>query len=608
MFILVKPLAKMPFKVESVYSRVRNKKDYLYIYCVIAIAFNFFLLFLKGYDADLGYWESWVRQLSRRGYEGFNGNYPPVYVHWLYFLGMVYEWINIPIDRNQFLKFLTQIPVVFSHIAFIFFLYRALISHKNRGNFHLVMLLATCSPAILINGPIWGQVDLIGPIFVISAILCSVSNRYCAFAIPLYILSLLTKFQMIAFAPVMGYLFFLNIKKNCIGILLGGCLFAIIYLPYLISGYFIEGFRQAYIDTLGQYSMTTFNAANIWMLLTENTVSDDVVLFGIKEGSILATIFTAKYFGMLIFIAISFAVFIRGLVFVVKKVERKEIIEGAFLASTVCSLAFFAFLPAMHERYMFPAVVMSIMYVAVSGRGYIYACLVSFICALNMLVILEIHGSDIWISLSFLVVAASIFSLVDFISSSRVSSMVQRRIRGVMLFQSSLPIFVVVSITLVFAYFNYRYSAVELTLVNNQKFITSLELISAVQDHGRMRVNKNYNGSYLALNGRRYSQGIGTHANSSIQYRLPSGATTFEFIAGLDDSVKKADVRFSVWGDEVKIWESSIHRGFEIYLHTVSLDVDGVEVLDLRVEAMSNDTWDHANWVNTVITFKSESY
>src|SRR5690606_23004559 len=99
-----------------------------------------------------------------------------------------------------------------------------------------------------------------------------------------------------------------------IAIILG----ALIFMPAILAGHFIQSFNQAYIDTLGQYPMTTFNAANIWILLTGNVAPDSVILFGVTADSPLATLFTAKYFGMMLFSLVALAIFLQGIHFLIK--------------------------------------------------------------------------------------------------------------------------------------------------------------------------------------------------------------------------------------------------------------------------------------------------
>ncbi|HEY7772484.1 MAG TPA: hypothetical protein VIC26_04845, partial [Marinagarivorans sp.] len=85
---------------------------YLQIYLIAAIACNLLLLFFEGYGGDLGYWKSWVSQLERNGYKDFNGNYPPLYIHWLYLVAKFYAWVDVPIEANNLLKYCAQIPVL----------------------------------------------------------------------------------------------------------------------------------------------------------------------------------------------------------------------------------------------------------------------------------------------------------------------------------------------------------------------------------------------------------------------------------------------------------------------------------------------------------------
>ena len=74
----------------------------------------------------------------------------------------------------------------------------------------------------------------------------------------------------------------------------------------------------------------------------------------------------------------------------------------------------------------------------------------------------------------------------------------------------------------------------------------------------------------------------------------------------MDDEVGTADVQFSVWGDDTLLWESATHLGHERDPSTYTLDVRGVQKLNLKVAALKDDKWDHANWVNTIITFATQ--
>ncbi len=579
-------------------------------YLILVVTLNFGLLFLKGYSQDLGYWQDWVRQLSTGGYDGFNGNYPPVYIHWLYLVGKFYNLTAIPLEHNDLLKFLTQLPVVIFHCLLTLVIFRQLQSVRAKPAIQQsVMALTVFNPAILVNGPIWGQVDLVPAVMVYFSLVAACSWRYAYLAIPLFVLALLTKFQSIAFAPVFGFLFFTKLRQHIAGIFIAILLGAFIFLPSIIAGHFWQSVRQAYIDTLGQYPMTTFNAANIWILLTGNTVPDSVVLFGAPEDSIWARIFMAKNFGMLLFSSVSLLIFVHGIYFLIKHkiyIASNQLLSYSLFSASICALAFFTLLPAMHERYLFPAAIMALGFCASARQKIFYPALISLACALNMLIILEINGSDIWLGLAWLTLGLLVLALLDQLSNQRLLLIIVRGLKQayrIPLF--ALWFFLLASSLMLFYLFD-RYQLHQIQLTERQVLLTELPLNYARQDHGTIAINRSFDGNRLSVANRRYAQGIGTHSRSDIQYQLPENAKTFSFKAALDDEVGTADVKFSVWGDGKLLWESPPIYGYERNIPTHHIDVTGVRLLNLKVDPLKDDKWDHANWINTVIELTSE--
>ena len=94
-------------------------------------------------------------------------------------------------------------------------------------------------------------------------------------------------------------------------------------------------------------------------------------------------------------------------------------------------------------------------------------------------------------------------------------------------------------------------------IVNNEeKWLTSLEWVSATTSWGSVKINQNAAGQNLDLGGKSYLNGIGTHSVSVIEYMLPEGATRFTSIAGIDDKALNfnhgnslSSVRFAVYKD-----------------------------------------------------------
>lgn len=586
----------------------------LQVYLSLAIVANFACLFFNGYPADLGYWQHWINQLSTTGYLSFDANYPPMYIHWIFAVSKLMPALGTAIENNMLFKFLLEIPTLLCHLAVVGMVNAVLnCSNVTRNQRHCVLALTALNPAILFNGPIWGQVDLIPVTFGVAALLAHFSQRLKVFCVPLYMLAILTKFQMICFAPVMGILFFRQIKIHLLGVLLGALVVAAAFAPFIYHHQFVQYFKQAYISTLGEYAYTTLNAANLWMIITGNVAPDDHVMLRLYQGTRYAININAKHFGMGLFALVSLIVFVRGLAEQIGK--RRRLATGKPVAgqaeeagnilfyALICSAAFFTLLPAMHERYLFPAVIAGLMYAASNPTRLVYAVLITIVCCSNMVLINGINGSDIWLGLSSIMVFTLGFAMVEFFAGRPLfiflSEMLLRlaRLRW-------LGLWVLLgggwAMTSILAG---HYRILEAELADNQRLLTEMPIASAYQTHGSLQINKSYDNHPLSIGNQRYANGLGTHTLSDISYQLPEGATRFSFKFGVDDEVGSADMQFSVWADGKLLWKSEVYHGFEADDKPVELNVAGVKQLLLRVEPVTDMQFDHADWINPIVTF-----
>jgi hypothetical protein len=76
--------------------------------------------------------------------------------------------------------------------------------------------------------------------------------------------------------------------------------------------------------------------------------------------------------------------------------------------------------------------------------------------------------------------------------------------------------------------------------------LTRIKWKKAKAGWGNARVNKAVSGSDLIVNGQTYTNGIGTHAASLIEYDLPAGITRFKALVGLDKAGVVQDVGSTV--------------------------------------------------------------
>ncbi|MER6945909.1 NPCBM/NEW2 domain-containing protein [Nonomuraea sp. NPDC000554] len=115
---------------------------------------------------------------------------------------------------------------------------------------------------------------------------------------------------------------------------------------------------------------------------------------------------------------------------------------------------------------------------------------------------------------------------------------------------------------------------------------------------GTIHKDSSVYGSPLTLNGTTYAKGIGTHANSTITYTLNGGYSRFQSDVGVDDEVgANATIKFEVWGDGVKLYESPAAMTPSSATQSIDVSVAGVTSLVLKVtDAGDGINSDHADW------------
>ncbi|MGW6688066.1 NPCBM/NEW2 domain-containing protein, partial [Streptomyces sp. NPDC054961] len=115
---------------------------------------------------------------------------------------------------------------------------------------------------------------------------------------------------------------------------------------------------------------------------------------------------------------------------------------------------------------------------------------------------------------------------------------------------------------------------------------------------GTVQKDKSVDGHPIKLNGAAYTRGIGTHANSAVTYALNGGYARFQSDVGVDDEVgANATVKFEVWGDGVKLYESPAVMTPSSATQSIDVSVAGVNSLVLKAtDAGDGINSDHADW------------
>jgi hypothetical protein len=108
-----------------------------------------------------------------------------------------------------------------------------------------------------------------------------------------------------------------------------------------------------------------------------------------------------------------------------------------------------------------------------------------------------------------------------------------------------------------------------------------------------------------------YPRGIGTHGASSWYVRLNGNAASFSATVGVD---KESDGQS---GGEVNFIVRDVVGGTNLVesgtmtcstpAKNITVNLDGIELIELCVDMLGNNAWDHADWVNPTIVMKGES-
>lgn len=561
--------------------------------CVLA---NILLTFGNSYDGDQSFWVGWVQQLMDGGFGNFKGNYPPLYVFWLWVVAQVHTIFGIAVGKTFLLKFICLWPVYFSHLFLVDWLCR--FTGKFGGpqwRRHLLIGFVALNPAILLNGPIWGQVDMLPVLLAMLSIYCISRPGKIKYASMFFVLSVLTKFQMIMFLPVFGGLFLRHWRISWKGLpfaLLGA---VVVLLPFAISGNLVRMLTNAYVQTSSQYPYATFNGANLWMLLAGNATPDNVPIWGVKDFG-LGFLLKPSVLGRVLFVAVSLLVLVKSLFC--------RSVRTAYALCTLNAVAFFVVLPGMHERYLLYAVPAALCWAVWDiRRGGIFCLLITLVASMNVNFINTFKGHYAWVVASSIGCIALV-AMIVVIAFPKVSSKAVSAVSRVTLPFYAVYIALLVILLVECGDLLYQNRPVKPPLDDKNVLLTSLPVVREYQGYKMPRINESVDGRLLTSGDRLYKNGIGTHAPSQIAYELPENADTLYLGAGIDDEVyDRGQARFSVKLDGVIVWESPTLRGRDNPVFT-TIPVRGGRHLELLTDPDGDDNSDHADWLNAYLKLR----
>ena len=293
----------------------------------ICIKYFFFSYESGDYKRFLLKWYNTLAEEGLSSVVGGLGNYNPPYLILLYLLTLIPGAALIKIK---------MLSVVFD-ILMGFIGYLIVKKLNNQKYSYLSWIIILLLPTVILNGSMWAQCDSIYTTFILLSLYLLLEEKYPLSFLALGI-SFSFKLQFIFILPLYIILYFVNKKFsifNFLLILLGNILMC---LPVILMGMPVINCFTTYLEQTTDYSAyLTRNLANIFELLPNIKAIGHILIF-----------ITGLFFLILL------------IYFIKRKKEfsQKEIINLGLLSILIAVY----FLPFMHERYMFAADVLSIIW------------------------------------------------------------------------------------------------------------------------------------------------------------------------------------------------------------------------------------------------------
>lgn len=319
----------------------------------LALIVKISLSFIPTSHGDLEIFRTWSIQLAANSpwnyYESALAprDYAPGYLYVLWALGGV-RWLLQLNVHGVFYTFLLKLPAILCDVITAYVLFKIARRYMSERLSILIALIYAINPFVVVNSSIWGQMDGITTLFVFLTIYAMLNKQIITVCI-YFAIAVFIKLQALFIAPVVLIYIIVRMKKNVrrerlifpLSIL--GCFigFYLLFLPFTIhqvsDGQPFYLFN-VYLNQLASYNEFTLNAFNIYAVLGLNRTPVQITT---TSNIIINVLIIAFFSGVSIF-------------FYLKKRDRGCL----FLCSAFLILSVFMFSFKMHERYIYPAMLM----------------------------------------------------------------------------------------------------------------------------------------------------------------------------------------------------------------------------------------------------------
>lgn len=357
---------------------------------------------LSGYGFDTSVNQKWARSAAHFGLAAsyqrqLDGNmlpdYPPVTIGIFSFITRFSQFTLRPrSDYHPPSLSLIKLPAILADLLTTVILFFLIKKRHGPGGGLLAATVALFHPAILYDSSVWGQTDSVYTLFILAA-LGAATGQWWTLAGALGATALLTKPQALVVFPVL--LSLAARTKTSIVRWCGGAfvMIALIISPFALHGN-VRDVTNVYFHAVGSYPTLTMGAHNMWTALFGRET-------GLRDTQPLLGPLNYRAVGLVLFSLSTLFLLAPWLPALWRKRTNEKNANLPLLLTALISYAFFLFNTEMHERYLFPYVVLGIPLLWMRWPGIALYSLASLAFLLNLLHVLPFTLADRWLSSTF---------------------------------------------------------------------------------------------------------------------------------------------------------------------------------------------------------------
>jgi Gpi18-like mannosyltransferase len=330
----------------------------LAIVLIMAVAARWLALGMEGHNGDVHIIHQWAERMAEVGPWGFYPGWVSVYPALLY----VYWPMGLLLDGEALDLVIKGSSIPFD-LAIGLVLWLLVRRRAGAGTAVVAAALYLLNPAVLIAGPLWGQIDAAGTLLFLLALMATASRRWFS-AGALAMLAGMAKPQFgLVVIPIAFVAFRLWRKPAGIRPLARTAMGALAVHVLLAAPLLLDPVRYAdqLWENAGTRPFVSLFAFNPWGLLVGFEVPDGVLA------------------------AVGATLLVIGLLAATIPLWRRQDLPALLVAGTLVVFAFY-FLPTRaHERYLFPAMALLAPFAVVSLRSLVAYLVLSAAFAASLL-------------------------------------------------------------------------------------------------------------------------------------------------------------------------------------------------------------------------------